>query len=263
MLLRGSQLMKCPKCGTVNRWEATRCEKCGTFLVQDHEPVMGEKDDDDLESLIKEWPAPEPAPEVPLKEKPPEKPDPRSYNPYYYRRFKTLLYGSYVAVVIVVLIVLTFVVIGPHMDTSGNGNQATVTDPLVGTWGTTGPVTFFAMTNWPSGNMTNIGTENRTIDFVIAESASGKNMVQVTMNYLVVSSNISDGAMYGAEQTPQIISGQETGNTLTLFGNGNNAVFTFNAVSMTGTWNSTHSFTYFTEQVHTEKDALTMIKLPG
>ena len=257
--------MKCPNCGTVNRWEATRCEKCGTFLVQDTEPVSGQNNDqDDLEqSLIKEWPAPEPPPDVPLNEKLPPKPDPKTYDPYYHKRFPALLYGGYVAVVIVILIVLTFVVIGPQIDTTGNGNQTPVTDPLVGEWGTTGPVTFFALSNWPSGNMTYIGAENRTLDFVIAESASGPGMVQVTMNYLVVSSNISQGAMYGAEQTPQIMLGQESGNSLTLLGNGNHAVFTFDAMSMTGTWNSTHAFTYFTDQFYTENNALTLIKLQG
>jgi len=253
--------MKCPHCGTVNKWEATTCEKCGTFLVQDSGPDSDQRSDQDVleESIFKDWPAPEPSPEVPLNEIPPEKPDPKTYDPYYHKRFPALLYGGYVAAVIVIIIVLTFVVITPQTDRTDNGNQNVITDPLVGTWDTSDLTTFLVKNNWPSGQMTDIGQENRTMTLVIT-GTQDPSMVQVEMSYLIISSNISSGAMYGKETDPDHFQGWVSGSTLTLFQDGLNAVFTFGSGSMRGTWDHTFTFPNFTEEINTGDNAISLIR---
>ena len=249
--------MKCPNCGAVNRWEATRCEKCGTFIAQDTDQVSGQdiEQEDLLQGLVKEWPANDRPPDVPSKERLP-RPDPKAYDLHRGQKFGALIYGTLAAAIIVTMIVLTFVVFSPAHDTSGHNNGTT--GPLEGTWSAS-ETTFFVRTNWSSDNLTDIGQENRTMTLVIT-GTEDPGMVQVEMSYSIISSNISSGTVYVTETTPDHFQAAVNGTTLVLDQNGLRAVLSFDGFSMTGTWDHTVTFPSLTEEFHTADNGLSFIK---
>ncbi len=179
-----------------------------------------------------------------------------SYDSYREIGQTALIVGAVIAAVIIILVALTFVVKAPTANPEGDTQTA---QPLVGTWVTSDPALFIASTNWPTGNMTAIGYENRSYTFVIT-GTDDPAIVNVYVTYTVLFSNIGQGEMYGTEPTPNGYQGKVNGTTLTLEQDGLSAFFTYDGGVITGNWYDRMTFSYFTEDIQSGNGGFTLIK---
>jgi hypothetical protein len=230
--------MRCPWCGVENKPGAKTCAECGVILLFDGGPSGTN--------------APPPSPK-PVIEKAPRRRKEEAYDPYRERRQTALILGSIIAGVIIVMLVLTFV----RFPALSTGGETQTVQPLAGTWETTQPALFLIKTNWPTGNMTDIGYENRTMTFVIT-GTDDPSIVYVDVTYSVVYSSIGQDAMYGPEPSPQRYEGKVNGSMLLVEQGGLNAEFYFNGVTLAGYWNDTLAYSYFTENVSSGQDGISM-----
>jgi hypothetical protein len=140
-------------------------------------------------------------------------------------------------------------------------SQTTLTPArkLEGKWKTTFPVKFFIKTDFDTGELQDIGSENRTITWIITPT-SDDNVVDVEVTF-TFSNRQFTGSGYTPDVSPSFYTGTISGTRLTLTTgdkfseSGTVGEFTFTTDIITGTWNDQWSIAY-EQQVYTSTNSL-------
>ena len=144
-------------------------------------------------------------------------------------------------------------------------NRATLTPArkLEGIWKTTFPVKFYFKTDFDTGELQNIGSENRIVTWIITPT-SDENLVDVEVSF-TFSNRQFTGEGYTPDVSPSFYTGIINGTRLTLktddkiSESGTMGEFTFTSDIITGTWNDQWSICY-QQQVHTATNKLVLMR---
>jgi hypothetical protein len=131
---------------------------------------------------------------------------------------------------------------------------------LVGTWQTSYPATFYVKTDFSSPQLEDVGSENRTMTWVIT-STNNENIVNVEITFAVTSRNLIDDSGYTPDVSPMFAQGTISGSTLTLQTSGDGTIgqFEFTSDIIHGTWNDSWTAAY-SQQVYTATNGLTLAR---
>jgi hypothetical protein len=237
----GSVRMKCPWCGLENQLGAKTCVQCGVLLLGDN---------------VNPGPSFRQAPE-PRPARPPRIKKERQYGPDHEISRTALKVGLVIVAVVLVLVALTF--IHPNIPA---GDTQTGTPTMEGSWVASGMPLFLVESNWPNGEMSYLGYENRSVTLVIS-ATDDPTIMSVQMLYSIIDSTINSSAMYGQEPNQKTLQGTVNGTTLTVAQDGLRAEFYLMGSTLFGQWDDTLTYPYFTERVYSGQDGITMYRIRG
>lgn len=147
-----------------------------------------------------------------------------------------------------------------------NENQTPLTPArgLEGTWKTAFPVKFYIKTDFQTGDLQDIGSENRTMTWVITKT-SDENVVNVEVSFSISDRQIVSGTGYVPDVSPNFYTGLISGTRLTLktgdkfSETGTVGEFNFTTDIMTGTWSDKWDIAY-EQQVYTPTNTLILTR---
>ncbi len=240
--------MKCPWCGADSPVGAISCYNCGITWSAENGPKPSPNE-------IQWQNRPRYQPAQPDNWQAPSK-------PYQMKPRKQPNHVNFTGIIVVIVLIMVLVSIA----VIGSGNIKTRADnqiigPLDGTWTTESTTIFYMKTDWPSGQLTDVGFEARNVTFVIT-STSEPEKVDVEMYYSVVFSTVSFDSFYYPDPSPERYDGNWNGNYLELSQDGiQKGVFTFTDTVMTGTWDDLDQDSAFSQECYTSTDAF-MLQRP-
>jgi hypothetical protein len=167
---------------------------------------------------------------------------------------------NYVAVLGVILVVVLLLILVALMSALSGGDRThdQLPGPLDGTWETQGTATFYMMTDWPNGQLVDVGQEARAVVLVIT-STSDVSRVDVTMSYVTYDSTIQNDSFYMPDPSPEHYDGQLTGNSLYLTQDGvQKGTFTFDDTTIRGTWYDVESGGLIFQETYTTNDGIVL-----
>ncbi|HEY3420082.1 MAG TPA: hypothetical protein VGK23_05975 [Methanomassiliicoccales archaeon] len=86
-------------------------------------------------------------------------------------------------------------------------------------------------------------------------------VVEVQMNYFVISNTVQNSSLYLPDPSPEHYDGRLSGNTLWISQSGDvKGTFTFYETTMTGTWDDLDRGNYILQECYTYPDALVLHK---
>jgi hypothetical protein len=135
---------------------------------------------------------------------------------------------------------------------------------LEGTWKTTFPVTFYIKTDFETGELQDVGSENRTMTWKIT-GTSDEHVVNVEVSFAVSNRQLASGSGYVPDVSPNFYTGTISGTRLTLktgdqySESGTVGEFSFTTDIITGTWNDKWSIAY-EQQVYTATNTLILTR---
>jgi len=144
--------------------------------------------------------------------------------------------------------------------TLGYGTTLTPAREITGTWQTSFPTTFYIQTDFQTGELQDVGTEERVVTWVITEGSS-ENTVNIEQRFTVSSRNLVSGSGYIPDVSPSFFQGIISGSRLTVM-SGSRIVgeFSFTSYTIQGTWDDSWSMVY-SQRVYTPVNGLILNKL--
>jgi hypothetical protein len=132
---------------------------------------------------------------------------------------------------------------------------------LVGTWETSLPVKFYIKTDFVSGILEDVGSQNRSMTWIIT-STDNENVVNVEAQFSTSNTQLVDGSGYTPDASPMFLQGTISGLTLTLYASDTSAdrvvgTFEFTSDIINGTWDDQWSLAY-EQEVYTSVNGLTL-----
>ena len=147
---------------------------------------------------------------------------------------------------------------------AANPTPLTPARNLEGTWKTTFPVTFYIKTDFETGELQNVGSENRTMTWIIT-GTSDEHVVNVEVSFATFNRQVASGSGYVPDVSPNFYTGTISGTRLTLTTgdkyseSGIVGEFSFTTDIITGTWNDKWSIAYG-QQVYTATNTLILTR---
>jgi hypothetical protein len=131
---------------------------------------------------------------------------------------------------------------------------------LIGTWETAFPTKFYIKTDFSSDQMQTVGSEDRTMTWVIT-AGSSESTVNVEVTFTSSNTQLIDESGYTPDVSPMELTGTISGTRLTLQGSdGVMGTFDFTSDNIHGTWNDNWTAAY-SQQVYTVVDGLTLSRI--
>lgn len=130
---------------------------------------------------------------------------------------------------------------------------------LEGTWKTSFSTKFYIKTDFETGELQDVGSENRTMTWIIT-STSNQNVVNVEVQFTSSNRQLVSGSGYTPDVSPMYLTGVISGSRLTLQSD-DRAVgqFSFTTDIITGTWDDSWSMVYG-QEVYTVTNGLTLAR---
>jgi len=131
---------------------------------------------------------------------------------------------------------------------------------LTGTWKTAFPVNFYIKTDFLTGNLEEVGSEERMMEWVISPGA-GENEVNIDISFIVNNRTLVTGSGYTPDIPLMSLKGDVESSSLTLRANNGRVigVFSFTSDLMMGTWNDSWSMAY-SQEVYTHSNELKLVR---
>ena len=136
---------------------------------------------------------------------------------------------------------------------------------LEGTWKTAFPVKFFIKTDFDTGELQDVGSENRAMTWIIT-ATSDENVVDVEVYFTVSNRQLVTGSGYTPDVSPMFLKGTISGTRLTLKTGGSQlsdsrtvGEFSFTTDIITGTWSDRWSMVY-EQEVYTATNSLILTR---
>jgi hypothetical protein len=134
---------------------------------------------------------------------------------------------------------------------------------LEGTWKTPFSTKFYIKTDFETGQLQDVGSENRTMTWTIT-STSDENTVNIEVQFTGSNLQLVDGSGYTPDVSPMFLTGTISGTRLTLTTGGSEdrtiGQFSFTIDIITGTWNDQWIMVY-EQEVYTTTNSLTLTRL--
>lgn len=145
----------------------------------------------------------------------------------------------------------------PHPTT--NPSLSPVRD-LEGTWKTSFSTKFFIKTDFSSAQLEDVGSENRTMTWVIT-STSNKNVVNIEITFAVSNRDLISDSGYTPDVSPMYVQGIISGSRLTLQSSNDGTIgqFEFTSDIIHGTWDDNWTEAY-SQEVYTATNGLTLAR---
>ena len=147
---------------------------------------------------------------------------------------------------------------------ASNPTPLTPARNLEGTWKTTFPVTFYIKTDFETGELQDVGSENRTMTWIIT-GTSDEHVVNGEVSFTISNRQIASGSGYVPDVSPNFYTGTISGTRLALTTGDNYSEsgivgeFSFTTDIITGTWNDKWSIAYG-QQVYTATNTLILTR---
>ena len=151
--------------------------------------------------------------------------------------------------------------------TTTTPSQTTLTPArnLEGTWKTAFAVKFYIKTDFETGELQDVGSEDRTMTWIIT-GTSKENVVNVEVSFAISNRQLASGSGYVPDVSPNFYTGTISGTRLTLTTGGSTfeeshsvGEFSFTTDIITGTWNDQWSLAYG-QEVYTTTNSLTLTR---
>jgi hypothetical protein len=129
---------------------------------------------------------------------------------------------------------------------------------LAGTWKTSFPVKFYIATDFDTGTLQDVGSEDRQVTWIIT-STGDPNVYDIEQNFSESNRQLTGGG-YVPDVSPYFYTGTVSSSSLTVMG-GDRVVgeFAFTSNVITGTWNDEWTMAY-AQRVYTDVNTLTLTK---
>lgn len=143
--------------------------------------------------------------------------------------------------------------------TPPNNVPLSVARELEGTWKTAFATKFYIKTDFSSVNLEDVGSENRTMTWVITVT-SDENVVDVEVEFTSSNRQLIQGSGYTPDVSPMFLEGHISGTRLSL-ASGDRTIgeFSFTSVSIQGTWDDLWTMAC-SQEVYTATNGLTLTK---
>jgi len=130
---------------------------------------------------------------------------------------------------------------------------------LVGTWQTSSATKFYIKTDFATGQLEDVGSEDRTMTWTITATGD-ENTVDVEVQFSYSNRQLIDQSGYTPDVSPMFLTGTISGSRLTLQ-DGDRTVGTFDFTSdiIHGTWDD-HWTLAFEQEVYTSTNGLTLMR---
>ncbi|HLN44615.1 MAG TPA: hypothetical protein VK209_02805 [Candidatus Sulfotelmatobacter sp.] len=143
-------------------------------------------------------------------------------------------------------------------DTTMNPQTLSPARKLAGTWKTSFPVEFYIRTDFETGELVDIGSEDRTMSWVITATNS-ENVVSIEVSFVASNQQLS-GFGYTPDVSPMYFTGTISGTKLTLITDDRTVgTFSFTTDIITGTWDDRWSMAYG-QEVYTTINSLVLTR---
>lgn len=131
---------------------------------------------------------------------------------------------------------------------------------LVGTWKTSFATKFYIKTDFQTGTLQDVGSEDRTMTWIVT-STSDENVVNIEVDFTSSNQQLSSDAGYTPDVSPMFLTGTISGSRLTLQSSSDGTVgqFSFTTDIITGTWNDQWTMAY-SQEVYTATNGLTLTR---
>jgi hypothetical protein len=130
---------------------------------------------------------------------------------------------------------------------------------LIGTWETSAATNFYIRTDFATGEMQNVGSEDRTMTWIIT-AGDNENTLNIEVHFTGSNRQLSDQSGYTPDVSPMFFTGTISGSRLTLTGSdGTIGQFNFTTDNIKGTWNDQWTGVY-SQQVYTATDGLILTR---
>jgi hypothetical protein len=160
--------------------------------------------------------------------------------------------------------------IGYYVLTLGYGSTLTPAANLAGTWKTSTPVKFYIQTDFESGELQDVGSEDRDVTWVIT-AGSSENGVNIEQTFTYSNRNLADDSGYTPDVSPSSYTGVISGSRLTVIEEGGGigafessdrivGEFSFTSTNLQGTWDDNWTMVY-SQRVYTTTNGLILNKL--
>ena len=149
------------------------------------------------------------------------------------------------------------------MPSTTTPDQATLSPArnLEGTWKTAFAVKFYIKTDFETGELQDVGSENRAMTWIITET-SDENVVDVEVSFTSSNRQLTADSGYTPDVSPVFLTGTISGTRLTLTTGGSTfeeshsvGTFSFTTDIITGTWDDQWSLAYG-QEVYTTTNSL-------
>jgi hypothetical protein len=137
---------------------------------------------------------------------------------------------------------------------------------LAGTWKTSFPTKFYLATDFDTGTLQDIGSEDRQVTWIITSTAD-PNVVEIEVDFTVSNRQLTGGG-YTPDISGNIYGGIISSSSLSVVDRGSDILgtpdrvvgeFTFTSDILTGTWNDEWTMAY-TQRVYTDVNALMLTR---
>lgn len=143
-------------------------------------------------------------------------------------------------------------------DTTVNPQTLSPARKLAGTWKTSFPVKFYIRTDFETGDLVDIGSEERRMSWVIT-ATNGENIVDIEVSFVASNQQLS-GFGYTPDVSPMYFTGTISGTKLTLTTDDRTiGTFSFTTDIITGTWDDRWSMAYG-QEVYTTTNSLVLTR---
>lgn len=134
---------------------------------------------------------------------------------------------------------------------------------LAGQWQTSNPVKFQIKTDFASGQLDNVGSENRTMTWTITKT-SNQSEYNIEVRFIASSRQLIEDSGYTPDVSPMFLRATVDGDTLTLHSSdtGKDRIlgsFTYTNDIIRGTWDD-HWKLGFEQEVYTAQNGLTLMR---